>query len=194
MDEPATPRSMITMVDMSSTEPDRLENFPITFFAVIMGLLGLTLALAAAERAAGAGFAVHSRRIGHGVPRNRVLLRPEAAPRPARCARSGTIPCALPSSQRSRSRCCCWAPRSHRCFRRRLRYLEPRRGGPGHAALSVVANWIGHRTFQAIHLSPAWFIAGRGQCCRAAGRCRLRCGRTVLAVLLGRPDVLGSCC
>jgi len=34
---------------------DRLENFPITFFAIVMGMLGLTLAVQAAENAFGSG-------------------------------------------------------------------------------------------------------------------------------------------
>jgi tellurite resistance protein len=34
--------------------------------------------------------------------------------------------------------------------------------GQGGLTLAVVANWIGHRTFQTIHIGPAWFIPAVG--------------------------------
>jgi tellurite resistance protein len=41
-------------VQKENSEIDRLENFPVTFFAVVMGMLGLTLAAHATETALGA--------------------------------------------------------------------------------------------------------------------------------------------
>ena len=41
-------------VQKENLEIDRLENFPVTFFAVVMGMLGLTLAAHATETALGA--------------------------------------------------------------------------------------------------------------------------------------------
>jgi tellurite resistance protein len=154
------------MVDMSSTEPDRLENFPITFFAVIMGLLGLTLALAAAERAAGAGFALSQFVLGASAMVFLViallyllkLARYPAAVRaewnhPVRIAFFPTISISLLLLGTA------LAP-----LFPGLAYGIWSLGAAAQAvlALSVVANWIGHRSFQAIHLSPAWFIAAVG--------------------------------
>ncbi len=34
--------------------------------------------------------------------------------------------------------------------------------GQGGLTLAVLSNWIGHRTFQTIHISPAWFIPAVG--------------------------------
>jgi tellurite resistance protein len=45
-------------VQKDNPQTDRLENFPVTFFAVVMGMLGLTLAAHAAETAFGASTTV----------------------------------------------------------------------------------------------------------------------------------------
>jgi tellurite resistance protein len=154
------------MVDMSSAEPDRLENFPITFFAVIMGLLGLALAMAAAERAAGSNVFLSQFILGAAVIVFIVLgffygLKLKRHPgavraewnHPVRVAFFPTISISLLLLGTA---------------------LAPLYPGPAYAiwglgaaaqavlALSVIANWIGHRSFQAIHLSPAWFIPAVG--------------------------------
>lgn len=154
------------MVDMSSSEPDRLENFPVTFFAVMMGLLGLTLALAAAERAAGSTLPLSQAVLGAAVIVFLVLgffyalkLRrhPDAVRsewnHPVRVAFFPTISISLLLLGTA------LAP-----LYPGLAYAIWGVGAAAQAvlALSVIANWIGHRSFQAVHLSPAWFIPAVG--------------------------------
>lgn len=154
------------MVAMSTNEPDRLENFPVTFFAVMMGLLGLALAMAAAERAAGAAANVSQFVLGAAVAVFVVLgffyglklFRHPAAVRaewnhPVRIAFFPTISISLLLLGTA---------------------LAPKMPGlafviwgigvaaQGILSLSVIANWIGHRPFQPLHLSPAWFIPAVG--------------------------------
>ena len=182
------------MVAMSATEPDRLENFPVTFFAVMMGLLGLVLSMTAAEKAAGASGAASQFILGAAVAVFAVLVffyglklvRHTAAVKaewnhPVRIAFFPTISISLlllgtALAQRMPD----------------LAYVvwSVGVGAQGILALSVVANWIGHRAFQPLHLSPAWFTPAVGQCGGAAGGRPVRRGRTVLAVLLGRTAVL----
>jgi len=154
------------MVAMSATEPDRLENFPVTFFAVMMGLLGLVLSMTAAEKAAGASGAASQFILGAAVAVFAVLVffyglklvRHTAAVKaewnhPVRIAFFPTISISLlllgtALAQRMPD----------------LAYVvwSVGVGAQGILALSVVANWIGHRAFQPLHLSPAWFIPAVG--------------------------------
>tara|TARA_R110002020_G_scaffold29585_4_gene93354 strand:+ start:1921 stop:2892 length:972 start_codon:yes stop_codon:yes gene_type:complete len=154
------------MVDMSVTEPDRLENFPVTFFAVMMGLLGLVLSLTAAEEAAGASDAASQLILGASVAVFAVLgffyglklLRHPLAVKaewdhPVRIAFFPTISISLLLLGTA------LAPRMPD-----VAYIVWSIGVAAQAilALSVVANWIGHRSFTPIHLSPAWFIPAVG--------------------------------
>ncbi|KGF68340.1 C4-dicarboxylate ABC transporter [Hoeflea sp. BAL378] len=151
---------------MSIAKPDRLENFPVTFFAVMMGLLGLVLAMTAAEQAAGASGAASQFILGAAVAVFAVLavfyglklVRHPAAVRaewnhPVRIAFFPTISISLLLLGTA------LAPRMPG-----LAYGVWSLGvaAQGILALSVVANWIGHRPFQPIHLSPAWFIPAVG--------------------------------
>ena len=154
------------MVDMSANEPDRLENFPVTFFAVMMGLLGLGLAMTAAEKAAGAAGHVSQFILGAAVAVFAVLaffyglklIRHPAAVKaewnhPVRIAFFPTISISLLLLGTA------LAPRIPG-----VAYVVWSVGVAAQAvlALSVVANWIGHRPFQPLHLSPAWFIPAVG--------------------------------
>lgn len=154
------------MVDMSASEPDRLENFPVTFFAVMMGLLGLCLAMTAAEEAAGASGSVSQFILGAAVAVFIVLagfyglklLRHPTAVKaewnhPVRIAFFPTISISLLLLGTA------LAPRIPD-----LAYVVWSIGAAAQAvlSLSVVANWIGHRLYQPIHLSPAWFIPAVG--------------------------------
>ena len=154
------------MIDMSVTEPDRLENFPVTFFAVMMGLLGLVLAMTAAEKAAGAQGNVSQFILGAAVAVFVVLVffyglklvrHPLAVKaewdHPVRIAFFPTISISLLLLGTA------LAPRIPD-----VAYVVWSVGAAaqGVLALSVVANWIGHRPFQPIHLSPAWFIPAVG--------------------------------
>ena len=154
------------MVDMRVAEPDRLENFPVTFFAVMMGLLGLVLAMTAAETAAGAEGNVSQFILGAAVAVFAVLVffyglkivrHPLAVKaewdHPVRIAFFPTISISLLLLGTA------LAPRIPD-----LAYVVWSAGAAAQAllALSVVANWIGHRPFQHVHLGPAWFIPAVG--------------------------------
>ena len=154
------------MVDMSGAEPDRLENFPVTFFAVMMGLLGLALAMAAAEKAAGSAGNVSQFILGTAVAVFAVLAffyglklvrHPGAVlaewNHPVRIAFFPTISISLLLLGTA------MAPQVPATA-----YVIWSIGvaAQGLLALSVIANWIGHRSFQPLHLSPAWFIPAVG--------------------------------
>lgn len=154
------------MVDMSAAEPDRLENFPITFFAVMMGLLGLALSIAAAETAAGSSGGLSQFVLGAAVAVFAVLaafytlklVRHPAAVlaewnHPVRIAFFPTISISLLLMGTA------LAPRMPDTA-----FVIWSIGlvAQGVLSLSVIANWIGHRTFQPMHLSPAWFIPAVG--------------------------------
>lgn len=154
------------MVAMPVTEPDRLENFPVTFFAVMMGLLGLALSTAAAERAAGLSAGASQFVLGAAVVVFLVLagfytlklVRHPAAVRaewnhPVRIAFFPTISISLLLLGTA------LAPITPSAA-----YVIWSIGlvAQGLLSLNVIANWIGHRTFQPIHLSPAWFIPAVG--------------------------------
>ena len=154
------------MVDMSATEPDRLENFPITFFAVMMGLLGLGLAMTAAETAAGTSGNASQFILGAAVAVFAVLLgfygvklvRHPAAVRaewnhPVRIAFFPTISISL---------LLLGTALAQRIPETAYVIWSIGVAAQGVLALSVVANWIGHRSFQPMHLSPAWFIPAVG--------------------------------
>ncbi len=154
------------MVDMSAAEPDRLENFPITFFAVMMGLLGLALSIAAAETAAGSSGGLSQFVLGAAVAVFAVLaafytlklIRHPAAVRaewnhPVRIAFFPTVSISLLLLGTA------LAPRMPDTA-----FVVWSIGlvAQGILSLSVIANWIGHRSFQPLHLSPAWFIPAVG--------------------------------
>ena len=154
------------MVDMSGAEPDRLENFPVTFFAVMMGLLGLALSMTAAEKAAGSSGDVSQFILGAAVAVFAVLtffyvlklVRHPGAVRaewnhPVRIAFFPTISISLLLLGTA------LAPRVPGAA-----YVIWSIGvaAQGLLSLSVIANWIGHRSFQPLHLSPAWFIPAVG--------------------------------
>jgi len=140
---------------------DRLENFPIPFFAIVMGLSGLTLALHAADLAVpshlalaftvavflaiGSLYALKAVRYPHAVLaewRHPVKL----AFFPAISISLLLIATAVSAV----------APEVARVL-----WIA---GAAAQACLTlaVLSNWIGHRPFQPIHISPAWFIPAVG--------------------------------
>ncbi len=144
----------------------RLPNYPITFFATVMGMLGLTLALHAAEQAYGlaagasrlalavsvalllavaAGYALKAVRYPHEVQAE--------WNHPVRIAFFPTISISL--LLLSVATLGAW-PGVARPLWLVGTALQ------GALTLSVIANWIGHRPFQPQHLSPAWFIPAVG--------------------------------
>jgi tellurite resistance protein len=157
------------MTDMPvEAQESRLAEFPISFFAIVMGLAGLTLATRAAE---------HAVDFGLGAPAwpwvlygtvavfalvalfylSKALLHPEAVVaewrHPVRIAFFPAISISLLLIATAA------AP------------LYPAEAealwlaatlAQGALTLAVVASWIGHRPFQHVHLSPAWFIPAVG--------------------------------
>lgn len=147
-------------------EHDRLENFPIAFFAVVMGLCGLTLALRAAEHALGLGHdASWIATLGSAgvfaailmIYLYKTLRHPNEVVaewrHPIRIAFFPAISISL------------------LLLAIALQPTHPEIAEPlwltgaalqGALTLAVVANWIGHKPYQPVHLSPAWFIPAVG--------------------------------
>ena len=146
--------------------PQRLEHFPISFFAIVMGLMGLTLALHATETRFQAGsvaseamlafasavlatiavvYLLKTMRYRHAVVgewRHPVRIAFFPAMSISLLLLATALMAPLPD----------------------LAHVFWLVGATAQAVLtlSVIANWIGHRPFQPVHLSPAWFIPAVG--------------------------------
>ncbi len=152
---------------MTLPEPqDRLEHFPVSFFASVMGLAGLTLALhAASTLLPGAG--VLSRgmlavtvlafvAIGAIYARKAALHRAAVAAEwhhPVKMAFFPAISISLLLIATA------LAPNMPSLARPVWMLGTGLQAG---LTLAVVAGWIGHRPFQPMHISPAWFIPAVG--------------------------------
>lgn len=145
---------------------DRLSEFPVSFFAVILGLSGLTLATRAAEHATGlgpvaspwlGGFTAGVLGLVALVYLAKLVLHTDKVVwewnHPVRIAFFPAISISL------------------LLLAAVAQPLVPQVAGPlwltgvvaqAALALSVVASWIGHRPYQQAHLSPAWFIPAVG--------------------------------
>ncbi|MGP3697558.1 SLAC1 anion channel family protein [Rhodobacter sp. NSM] len=144
----------------------RLAHFPVTFFAVGMGMLGLTIAVHAAEAAYGRGSEASTALLGlsFGVIALvaffytlKLLLHPGAVSaewhHPVRIAFFPAISISLLLA--SIALLGRWPEVAHGVWI----------GGTtlqGVLALSVISAWIGHRPFQPGQLTPAWFIPAVG--------------------------------
>lgn len=145
---------------------DRLENFPVTFFAIVMGMFGLTLATHAAEGAfhwnsiPSATILAASATMFAGIlliyaakfALHRTALMAEWN-HPVKIAFFPTISIsllllstAILPHHRQIAEAFWWAGTLVQ----------------GALTLAVIGNWIGHRSFQQAHLSPAWFIPAVG--------------------------------
>ncbi|MAZ19352.1 MAG: C4-dicarboxylate ABC transporter [Ahrensia sp.] len=153
-------------VQKENLEIDRLENFPVTFFAVVMGMLGLTLAAHATETALGASpivsviVLVVSVMIMIAVS---AFYAAKAFMRRGAVAEEWAHPVKIaffPAISISILLLSIAVVPHHRGIATALWILGV--VGQGALTLSVVANWIGHRTFQTIHIGPAWFIPAVG--------------------------------
>ncbi|MFP4328403.1 MAG: SLAC1 anion channel family protein [Paracoccaceae bacterium] len=147
-------------------EHDRLANMPITFFAIVMGLMGLALALHAAAEvwspAAALSNAVLWAGIGvflvvAGFYAAKLLRHPQAVVaewnHPVRLAFFPAvsislllIATALHATQPGAANLVWWLGTA----------------GQGVLTIAVVSGWISHRSFQVGHLTPAWFIPAVG--------------------------------
>ncbi len=144
----------------------RLREFPISFFAIVMGLSGLTLATRAAEHALGLApqASVWMLAASAGVFALVAMLylakglsHPDAVREEwAHPARIAFFPAVSISMLLIATAAAPVLP-----DQARLLWIA---GAAGQAALTlaVVASWIGHRPFQPAMLSPAWFIPAVG--------------------------------
>jgi len=144
----------------------RLAHFPVTFFAAVMGLAGLTLALHAAEpalgygqvpafgtlAATGAAFAVIAGLYGLKAVRHPAAVAAEWH-HPVKLAFFPAITISLLLLATA------LAPMAPGLARPVWAL-----GAAGQAVLTlaVVSGWIGRRPFQPMHVSPAWFIPAVG--------------------------------
>ncbi|MDX2485144.1 MAG: SLAC1 anion channel family protein [Pseudodonghicola sp.] len=144
----------------------RLAHFPITFFAIVMGLMGLVLALHSAHDAlpwtaqvaqvvlyvAAAAFVAII-----GVYIAKILRHPAAVQwewnHPVRLA---FFPAVSVSMLLTATACYTDYPQ--------LSWLLWLLGtvGQGVLTIAVVSGWISHRSFEVAHLTPAWFIPAVG--------------------------------
>lgn len=150
----------------SATVPQRLEHYPVPFFAIGMGMMGLTLATHAAETAYGLGsglshavLAVSLAMIGLiSLGYLLKLVKHPAAVRhewnhPVRIAffPAISITFLLLSVALSNN----WPAVAHWVWMVAAALQ-------GLFALAVIGSWIGHRPFQHGQLTPAWFIPAVG--------------------------------
>lgn len=158
---------------MSVSQPDelpveigRLEHFPITFFATVMGMLGLTLALHAAEHSFQLGSALSMTALGVSVLMlatvalvyaAKMLRHPQAVKwewnHPVRLAFFPTISISI--LLLSIAALGHWPGLAHALWLIGV-VLQ------GALFLIVVSSWITHEKYKHPHLSPAWFIPAVG--------------------------------
>ena len=149
-----------------SQEAQRLEHFPVTFFSLGMGMMGLTLALHAAETTYGWGGTVSRAVLALSVAMLAVVgafyavkaVRHPAAVRaewehPVKIAFFPAISISL--LLLSAALLGEW-PGVARVVWMTGTALQ------GVLALAVIGSWIGHRAFLTGHLTPAWFIPAVG--------------------------------
>ncbi|GGB49449.1 transporter [Roseibium aquae] len=160
---------------MSSTTPDtqvpdgaltRLEHYPVTFFAIGMGMLGLTLALRGAERAWGFPATVS----GFALLVSCLLL---AAVAVGYLAKAIRMPSAVVAEWNHPVKVAFFPAISISTIllATALLPISPVAAEAiwligvsvqGVLSLAVIGSWISHRPFQTPHLSPAWFIPAVG--------------------------------
>ncbi|HBZ43334.1 MAG TPA: C4-dicarboxylate ABC transporter [Maritimibacter sp.] len=156
------------MTDTQTEETgfSRLEHFPVTFFAVVMGLLGGTLALhsartvvAWAEALASAMFwvSVSVLAVVAAIYFAKILRYPQAVieewNHPVKLAFFPTITISL--------LLLATAMQSNYAFVAEWVWTIAT-VGQGVLTIAVVTGWLSHRSFEVGHLTPAWFIPAVG--------------------------------
>ncbi|GAB4347774.1 MAG: SLAC1 anion channel family protein [Oricola sp.] len=145
---------------------DRLENFPITFYAIVMGMLGLTLATHAAEKAFGFGSMASL-----GVLAAAIAIL--AAVTAIYAAKFVAHRAAVVEEWRHPVKIAFFPTTSISVLLLAIAFMPYSLraadtlwtiGAALQAVLtlSVIANWIGHKPYQPMHLGPAWFIPAVG--------------------------------
>lgn len=157
---------MMTVAETHPTATMRIAHYPVTFFAIGMGMMGLTLAIRSAEHAFGGGGTASgialalstamlaAIAVGYGV---KALTHPAEVraewQHPVRIAFFPAISISLLLLAAALV-----DPMPH------LAHAVWLLGAvlQGGLALAVIGAWIGHRSFQPGQLTPAWFIPAVG--------------------------------
>ena len=155
------------MTDASDTpRGSRLEHFPVTFFAVIMGMAGVTLALAAGENAYGLGSQLSG--VVFGITVFLFLLMgmgyvAKALQHPRSVLEEWRHPVRMAFFPAISISLLLLAAATLTRDRQIAEFLWLV-GAVTQALLTiaVISGWIGARAFQTGHLSPAWFIPAVG--------------------------------
>lgn len=148
------------------TPHSRLEHMPVGLFAIVMGLAGLTLATLRLEKATGAGHVASPWFLTISV----VVFLALAA---GFAAKAMTYPGAVKADWNHPVRIAFFPAASIGIlliatalvpFNANVATIVWMAGAALHLAgtLSVISTWIGHRTYEAAHLNPAWFIPAVG--------------------------------
>jgi tellurite resistance protein len=151
---------------MSEAPPNRLEHFPITFFAIVMGLMGLTLALHAATPLYPMAGPAASVVLWVGIVVAAVIAAlyiAKALRYPGMVAWEWHHPVRL-----------AFFPTVTISLLLLATALAPQFPtvaqplwlvgvvGQGVLTIAVISGWISHRSFEVGHLTPAWFIPAVG--------------------------------
>lgn len=159
--------SAVTDTGMEHAEAySRLEHFPVTFYAIVMGIAGLSLAMQAFEQAVGIGALGSSLAYGAAVAIFvivSVFYTLKAIRYPGAVAAEWNHPVRLAFFPAISISLLLLATLT---LPRNPAIAEPLwllgvvlQGG---LTIAVISGWIGHRAFQTPHLSPAWFIPAVG--------------------------------
>ncbi|AUJ64962.1 C4-dicarboxylate ABC transporter [Aestuarium zhoushanense] len=151
---------------MSNTASPQLRHYPVTLFAIGMGMLGLTLAIHAAELTyrTGAHYSAYALWVSVALLAvislgylAKIIRHPDAVKaewnHPVRIAFFPAISISLLLLSAA-------LLTDHKAIAGPLWWIGM--ASQGVLALSVISAWIGHRSFAPVHVSPAWFIPAVG--------------------------------
>ncbi|MCI2398251.1 SLAC1 anion channel family protein [Aliiroseovarius subalbicans] len=151
---------------MSEQSHNRLEHFPVTFFAIVMGLMGLTLAMhAGAPAFAWLGVASTGMMVASAVAfaAISVIYVIKAVRFPGAVAEEWHHPAKLAFFPTITISLLLLATTVH-AYNPALAEVIWLIGtvGQGVLTIAVISGWISHRSFEVGHLTPAWFIPAVG--------------------------------
>lgn len=156
----------MTAADIVPAARERLAHYPVTFFAIGMGMMGATLALRSAERAFALSYNASTAALILSVAMFAAVTLGYAA--------KGVLHAAEVKAEWNHPVRIAFFPAiSITLLLLAAALLEPApqlahvvwlaaTALQGVLALSVIGAWIGHRPFQPGHLTPAWFIPAVG--------------------------------
>ncbi|MFX0542548.1 SLAC1 anion channel family protein [Roseovarius sp. S4756] len=156
----------MSVISPNLASSSRLSHYPVTFFAISMGMMGLTLALRAAERAFG---------LAHGISQGALVLSVALllAVTAGYLAKALRYPAEVAAEWHHPVRIAFFPAISISLLLLATALLDiaPTLAAPlwlfatllqGGLALAVISAWIGHRSFQTGMMTPAWFIPAVG--------------------------------